>query len=427
MKLLKTLFILLVIISLCASLYSANLTYSDIKVKEQSLIEIYADRIQSALQSQIQVSQILGEILVIQNGQINDEHFNRISKALYNTSIEPSIAYLSNGIFTQVYPYELNAFLLGHNVFEDKIAKNDSIIARDSGEIVVSGPYKLAGGQVGIVIRNPLYIDNEFNGFSAVVVHTNKLLSSIAATNLPDLGYELKISSIYQGEEIELFVSEDFNSSYASNYYFKLSDANLQIDLYMKDKITVVATSFIASFFVLLAISMLIYKYLKKAHTIRENLTKKLETDPLTGAKNRVKVEKYVKESKGTEFAIFYLDLNKFKPVNDNYGHEMGDKVLIAFVQRLKAVLKNDSIVARVGGDEFVVIAPNVTNDKEALSISRRIKNSSEAIFTFEDININITCSIGYVFSKEAKNLSDLLAIADKRMYVEKQKNSIRK
>ncbi len=427
MKLLKILFILLLIISLFTSLYITNLTYLDIKLKEQSIIELYAERIQSALQSQIQVSKILGEILVIQNGQISDEDFNRISESLYNTGIEPSIAYLANGIFTQVYPYELNSFLLGNSVFEDENARADAIMARDSGEIIVSGPYRLAGGQVGIVIRTPVYVDNAFSGFSSVVVHTNKLLSSIAATNLPHLGYELKISSIYQDEEIDLFISEDFNYRYASNYYFKLGNANLQMDLYTKDKITVVITSFIASFFVLLAINMLIYRYIKKAHLIKENLTKKLETDALTGANNRVKLEKYVKEAKGTEFAIFYLDLNKFKPVNDNYGHEMGDKVLIAFVQRLKAVLKNDSIVARIGGDEFVVIAPNVTNETEALAISRRIKDRSEAIFTFEDIKISISSSIGYVFSKEAKELSDLLAIADKRMYAEKQKNSIRK
>ncbi len=427
MKLFRVLFILLIIISLFASLYVTNLTYLDIEVKEQNTIETYAERIQSALQSQIQVSQILGEILIIQNGQISDEHFNRISKSLYNTNINPSIAYLQNGIFTQVYPYELNAFILGYNVFEDETARNDAIMARDSGEVVVSGPYKLAGGQVGIVIRNPVYIYNEFIGFSSVVVHTDKLLSSVAATNLPNLGYELKISSIYQDEKIELFTSEDFNSSYASSYNFKLGDATVQMDLHLKDKIIVVITSFIACFFVLLAINLLIYKYIKKVSIIKENLTKKLETDPLTGANNRVKVEKYVKESNGTEFAIFYLDLNKFKPVNDNYGHEIGDKVLIAFVQRLKSVLKSDSIIARVGGDEFVVIAPNVTNDTEALSISRRIKERSEAVFTFKDIKVNISSSIGYVFSREANELSDLLAIADKKMYAEKQKNSVRK
>ncbi len=426
MKLLKILFVLIVIISLFVSLYISYLTYLDIEVKEQNIIEVYADRIQSALQSQIQVSQILGEILIIQNGEISDAHFNSVSGALYNTNIEPSIAYLSNGVFTQVYPFELNAFLLGHSVFEDETAMDDAIMARDSGEIVVSGPYKLAGGQVGIVIRNPVYIDNEFTGFSAVVVHANKLLSSIAATNLPNLGYELKISSIYQEEEMELFASEDFNSNYASIYYFKLGDADIQMELHTKDKIGAVATSFIACFFALLAINLFVYRYLKKAHIIRENLTKKLETDPLTGASNRVKVEKYVKEANGVEFVMFYLDLNKFKPVNDNYGHEMGDKVLIAFVQRLKGVLKSDSIVARVGGDEFVIVVPNVTNDKEALSISRRIKERSEAVFTFGDVNINISSSIGYVFSREAKEMSDLLAIADKKMYAEKQKNSIR-
>ncbi len=423
MKLLKILFALVVIISLFVSLYVAKATYVDMEIKEQNLIETYADRIQSALQSQIQVSQILGEILVIQNGQIIDAHFNRISESLYNANIEPSIAYLENGIFTQVYPYELNYFLLGHNVFDDETAMGDAILARDSGEIVVSGPYKLAGGQVGIVIRNPVFINNEFIGFSAVVVHADKLLSSIAITNLPNLGYELKITSTYQEEKLELFISEGYNRNYASSYNFKFGDADLQMDLHIKDKTLKATASFITCFLVLLAISMLAYKFIKKASIARENLNIKLETDPLTGASNRVKIEKYVKGAEDAQFVLFYLDLNKFKPVNDNYGHEMGDKVLVAFVQRMKTILKSDSIVARVGGDEFVVIVPNVTNDAEALSISRRIKERSEAVFSFDDVKIKISSSIGYVFSREAKDLSDLLTIADKKMYAEKQKS----
>ncbi len=427
MKLLKIVLVLIVIISFFISLYVANSTYLSIKLKEDNITELYAERIQSALQSQIQVSRILGEILVIQNGQISDEDFNSISDSLYNTNIDPSIAYLPNGIFTQVYPYELNSFLLGHSVFEDETARNDAITARDSGEIVISGPHTLSGGQVGIVIRNPVYIDGEFAGFCAVVVHIDKLLHSVAATSLPELGYDIKISSIYQNEELDILVSENFNPNYASTYDFELGNASLQIELHTKDKFIIVATSFIASFFVLIAIILFIYRYIKKAHRIRENLTKKLETDSLTGAYNRLKLEKYAKEAEGTEFALFYLDLNKFKPVNDTYGHEIGDKVLIAFVQRLKSILKSDSIVARVGGDEFVVIAPDVTNDAEALSICKRIKDRSEAIFTFEDININISSSIGYVFSRDAKELSDLLKMADKKMYAEKQKNSIRK
>ncbi len=426
MKFLKTLLITLLIINVCISFYFARLNFFDIEDKEQNIIETYAVRIQSAVQSQIQVNQILGEILIIQNGQISDEDFNRISAALYNNAINPSIAYLPNGIFTQVYPYEENAFLLGHNVFEDESARDDAIKSRDSGEVFVLGPYELIDGKVGIVIHTPLYIDDEFIGFSTVSVHTDTLLASIAATNLPTLGYELKITSTYQDEKIDLYTSEDFNIIYSSSSNFKVADADFEMDLHMKDKIKIVVTSFISSFFILLLIILIIYKYVKKALKIREDLTKKLETDALTGAANRVKLEKYFKKAKGSEFAIFYLDLNKFKPVNDNYGHEMGDKVLISFAQRLKTVLKNDSIIARVGGDEFVVIVPSVTNDADALAISRRIKESSEDVFAFDGIKINISSSIGYVFSREAENLADLLALADKKMYAEKQNNSVR-
>ncbi len=426
MKISRVVFVVLLSISIFLSVYIANLTYMDIIEKEINIIDTYATRIDSALKSQMQVSEIFGEILLIHGGQLTDEHFDRMAAALYNSSIQPSIAYLPDGIFAQVYPYERSSFMLGYNVFDDENARDDALLAKDTGETVVSGPYVLAGGRIGIVIRKPLYIDNEFIGFAVVAVHADKLLDSIGATNLPALGYELRVVSSYKNFEIELFNSEDFQAFYTSSESFKVGDANWHLDLYMKDKNRVVITTFIAWFFILLVGNLFICKNMRNAHRLRENLTKKLETDPLTGACNRTRIEKYVENIGNQKFVIFYLDLNKFKPVNDTYGHEVGDKVLIAFVQRLKTVLESDSIIARIGGDEFVVISSNITTEQEAEAICKQIKDTSEQVFTFEDIHINISSSIGYVFSGEAENLSDLLAIADKKMYTEKFKNNTR-
>ncbi|PPR08861.1 MAG: putative diguanylate cyclase YeaP [Proteobacteria bacterium] len=148
--------------------------------------------------------------------------------------------------------------------------------------------------------------------------------------------------------------------------------------------------------------------------------------DSLTGILNRSGLMQQLDllKSKNKDFTLFYIDLNKFKPINDNYGHQAGDEALQIIAQRLSSLHKNIKIVSRLGGDEFVVI---LQKDLDLVDFTSKLHKKIEEFFTVECVNmvISVSASIGYVKSKDYKNLNteELLELADKIMLDLKESN----
>lgn len=120
--------------------------------------------------------------------------------------------------------------------------------------------------------------------------------------------------------------------------------------------------------------------------------------------------------------ALVFMDLNKFKPVNDKHGHLVGDKVLVAVAQRLKKAIRRIDTVARVGGDEFVVILEDIKNEQEALSIVKKLRGLfGEPIMVDNNLH-ELGVSIGVsLFPVDAGDAEELIHIADMAMYRAKQ------
>lgn len=150
--------------------------------------------------------------------------------------------------------------------------------------------------------------------------------------------------------------------------------------------------------------------------------------DHLTGLPNRRLFQKKVKEEiaqaleDNTQFAIMFIDLDRFKNVNDSMGHPIGDQLLIAVGQRLlKSVRKND-FVARYGGDEYVILLPSC-QQSEADTIAARILDELEYPLTFQNIDLFVTSSIGIsIFPEDGHDYEALTANADSAMYLAKEK-----
>ncbi|WP_286263122.1 GGDEF domain-containing protein [Thalassotalea atypica] len=159
-----------------------------------------------------------------------------------------------------------------------------------------------------------------------------------------------------------------------------------------------------------------------------EQLNIKANTDALTLLFNRRGCEKQIEKLIGLNapFAILLLDLNKFKQINDVYGHEAGDKVLVYVSSQLKKSLRKNDILARWGGDEFVVVLPKVNAD-ETMDICNKIivKITKPYFLSDENINVAVGTSIGISFFPEDKTtLSSLVKAADKAMYTIKEKQN---
>ena len=120
--------------------------------------------------------------------------------------------------------------------------------------------------------------------------------------------------------------------------------------------------------------------------------------------------------------AVMFIDLDGFKPVNDTFGHEMGDEVLRQTATRLRGILRQTDTLARYGGDEFVLVVPDIENTDEALEIAAKCRAACARPFTSGDRNISISASIGLAFFPEdGTDETTLVAAADAAMYREKR------
>jgi diguanylate cyclase (GGDEF)-like protein/PAS domain S-box-containing protein len=148
------------------------------------------------------------------------------------------------------------------------------------------------------------------------------------------------------------------------------------------------------------------------------------ETDSLTGLGNRLHLSARLTgliETAASRFALLYLDLDGFKAVNDQHGHECGDRVLKIVAARLKASVRDCDVVVRVGGDEFVVLLSDVTEDADVEQIAAKLGLAVGQRFNARGVRGAIGISIGWaLFPRDGHTESELLRVADTRMYRQK-------
>jgi diguanylate cyclase (GGDEF)-like protein len=119
--------------------------------------------------------------------------------------------------------------------------------------------------------------------------------------------------------------------------------------------------------------------------------------------------------------ALHCLDLNNFKPVNDVFGHPVGDGLLRAVANRLTDSLRPGDIAARLGGDEFAVIQRNSRNPEEAANLAQRLRREIAHPYSIEGHDIRISTSVGYALCpRRSANLDELLRLADQALYIAK-------
>jgi diguanylate cyclase (GGDEF)-like protein len=120
--------------------------------------------------------------------------------------------------------------------------------------------------------------------------------------------------------------------------------------------------------------------------------------------------------------SLLMLDLDKFKKINDTYGHQTGDKVIVNFVRAVEKVLRKQDVFGRYGGEEFIIFLPN-TNKKEALMVAERIRSEVEKSSEYEKNIPQITVSIGVngLNSSDINSINGIIKSADEALYKAKQ------
>ncbi len=150
--------------------------------------------------------------------------------------------------------------------------------------------------------------------------------------------------------------------------------------------------------------------------------------DPLTSLPNRASFKEIVynfakiAKRNNQKFALIFLDLDNFKLINDSYGHDIGDRLLIDTANALKQSLRESDLIFRIGGDEFVILIPDIKNKDSLLPVIQKILHTVAKEYTYDNYTFTVTCSLGVaLFPDDSDDIETLIRYADLAMYEAKR------
>jgi diguanylate cyclase (GGDEF)-like protein/PAS domain S-box-containing protein len=159
---------------------------------------------------------------------------------------------------------------------------------------------------------------------------------------------------------------------------------------------------------------------------VEEQLERQAFYDRLTQLPNRAllldRLEHLFRRGKRQSFAIIYLDMDRFKRINDSLGHHAGDELLVQLARRLEACVRPSDTIARLGGDEFTILLEDVSSESDAVRVAQRIHEQTSVPFEVVGTKIFSTVSLGIAFnSAEYERPDEILRDADTAMYRAKE------
>jgi len=296
--------------------------------------------------------------------------------------------------------------------------------------------YELVSEYIFEAVNEPIFILGE----DFLMKNCNKASLSITGYNYKDL----------KGNPLDTII--DFRNFNLNTIMQVGNFSNIEVDLHRENKealaCELAATVIYDEYKDILGIIALLHDVSerKKIAEIQRNYTVKLEEsnfklekeiaerllaeaqiehfayyDALTDLPNRKKMLEDINilvDNKNEKFAILFIDLDKFKSVNDNYGHQAGDNVLKTAAERLNSIIRSTDIVSRIGGDEFIMILRNLRDSANTEKIAVAVGEALNIAFTYKENQLFIGGSIGIsIFPEHGIDADTLIKKADSAMY----------
>lgn len=343
-----------------------------------------------------------------------------ITKAQYvrNMGIAP------NDIISNTYPLKGNERAIGLN-FRDIPEQYETVLkAKESGRVYITEPVALVQGGKAIIARYPIFTDYPLNqnywGGVSVVINYEQMLEAIGIQKISNAYVTLsKGNSILYGDgfldqpDIKLPIHLP-SSKWQLEAKLNFSN-NPDVSRYTTAACLISVLICILVYIVLL---LLIRSYFfARRHALQ---------DELTHISNRRHAIQYLRNTLNSRankpFSLFSIDLNGFKLVNDTYGHNIGDEYLKFVAQSLLGLTRETDLVARIGGDEFILVLLDVHKPGQVEVVLDKIdRHFKKHLFKSNDITLQVSVAVGVAVSNDKKaTLDDLLAQADEKMYKDK-------
>jgi len=406
----------------------------------QSRVSNFRSQLETKLNTSVALTKGMAVDLVIR-GELTPEQFASIAEQLSSTNpAQRNLSLAPHFIIRDVYPRLGNEKIIGQNLLldsEQKIAVYRSIQLDDA---VLAGPFKLEDGAIGVVCRMPVWIklDGVPRLWGAVSV----------ALDFPELMKEAGLTSLEQNLDIAIRGRDA--SGPAGQFFFgddlRISKDAVRVPVFVPGGSWLISaqpkqgfgvepwwqtTAGIIGLLVSLFSALASYRILFDRSRIRHLA----DHDPLTHLPNRRQALSNLYDlmhrgkRNGQPFAVLSIDLDGFKPINDEHGHDAGDEVLKTIAKRLLAAVRAGDTVARMGGDEFIVLIddPKVGDDNHLLIYAARMREIlSQPIQLQHGKLVYVGASIGVAaYPSHGFQVTDLMREADQAMYrAKREKNS---
>ncbi|HAR79684.1 MAG TPA: hypothetical protein DCR21_02530 [Succinivibrionaceae bacterium] len=315
----------------------------------------------------------------------------------------------------------------GYNLFNPLKSQEmlEGLIKR--GKIMTTGPYREDDGRHILYKTESVFIKNMFWGNVMICLDLKRVLN--------ESGFKPKDTKFFYAIKItpdngsQSFISGNvkfFNDDSPLTYFWRDHYSDQMLDFALRIRNPQSEKGLITyndTFAIAIGLISLLLLYLHLSLYFESR--KRSVLDQMTQIYNHstfIDILKTIKKDEKHKHALFLIDLNKFKTINDSYGHPVGDLVIMEFASRLRKTVRHDDILARLGGDEFAILARNIRSAGDVETIRNHIMDTvTEPVEIEKNVFLQISLSLGCAFfPEESTNIDDLYKLADTRMYTDK-------
>lgn len=341
-----------------------------------------------------------------------------------------TLALLPGGIVRDVFPPDSADTPPGLNILTDPVRRVGALAALRSRSATLTGPLNLNGRSGVMIARQPVFLhragkaEEQFWGFVAIVMHLPELLrgAHLADTLGSGVAYRLSRPGNAPGETVDILQSEPGGLDRPVQAVIVVPGGQWLLEAApgggwgdMSGRIEFWG--------MLIAVAVgtgMLHLLLRQQRSLAELAL----YDPLTGLANRAHFRERATfalnhaRRHGQHLAVLFIDLDGFKLINDRHGHDVGDELLREVAQRMLAHVRSVDTVARVGGDEFVVVLSGLTSPTEHENVRTKLEHVLRRPHVVEGRRLRVGVSVGAsVYPDHGETLEELVAQADRSMY----------